>query len=473
VPTSVQAFRERVPLTTYKDYLPYLGEKREDVLPEKPLWWLRTSGRSGEYDFKWVPYTPRMMQVLSEHALATLIFASCSRRGEFVFEPGDTMLFALAPFPYVSGAIARGFVQEFDFRFMPPIKEAEEMSFEERVKEGFEMGLRMGISAFNGVASVLVKIGEQFSQSTGAFKLSKSMLHPRVLFRLIRGFIASKIAGRSLLPKDLWTLKCIGTGGTDTYIFREQIEKYWGRKPIEGYGCSESGGLLSAQLWNGKGLTFFPDSCFLEFLSESESDKLEQNPDYQPLTLTLDQVKANEKYELVITSLFGGAFVRYRVGDIVEIASLRDDELGVDIPQMVFYSRADGIVDIATFTRLTEKVIWQAIEVSGVQYVDWTIRKEYGEQKPILHLYIELQDRQEKGVKDRIHASLKAIDTSYAEMEDIWNISPLQITRLEPGSFARYYQSRAAEGADLAHLKPPHMNASQESIDRLLAASNA
>jgi hypothetical protein len=32
--------------------------------------------------------------------MAALLIGSCSRRGEFVFEEGDTMLFALAPFPY-------------------------------------------------------------------------------------------------------------------------------------------------------------------------------------------------------------------------------------------------------------------------------------------------------------------------------------------------------------------------------------
>lgn len=474
VPTSVEEFRETVPLTTYEDYLPYLAGKREDVLPEKPLWWLRTSGRSGEYECKWIPYTPRMMKRVGEHSLATIIFASCSRRGEFVFEPGDTMLFALAPFPYVSGALARGFLEEFDFVFIPPIEEAEKMSFEERLREGFRIGLRTGIDAFNGVGSVLVRIGEQFSQSAGTFRISADLFHPRVLSRLIRGLISSKMAGRGLLPKDIWTLKCIGTGGTDTMIFREQIEEYWGRKPIEGYGCSEAGGQVSAQLWNCKGLTFFPDTCFLEFLPEDEHVKLQEDASYQPRILRLSEVEANQKYELVITSFFGGAFVRYTVGDFIEIASLRDDEIGVDIPQMVFYSRADGVIDIATFTRLTEKVIWQAIENSGVRYVDWTIRKERGERKPILHLYIELKDegREKDEIREAIHQSLKAIDVSYAEMEDIWDIDPLVVTTLRPGSFDHYYTDRVEEGADLAHLKPPHMNASDEVIDKLLLTSD-
>jgi len=55
MPETVEEFREMVPLTDYGDYLPELVEKREDVLPAKVAHWVRTSGKTGEYDVKWVP----------------------------------------------------------------------------------------------------------------------------------------------------------------------------------------------------------------------------------------------------------------------------------------------------------------------------------------------------------------------------------------------------------------------------------
>ena len=61
-PTTVEEFRKQVPLTTYADYAPYLLEKREDVLPAKPLLWQHTSGRSGEYPHKWIPVTDRQYE---------------------------------------------------------------------------------------------------------------------------------------------------------------------------------------------------------------------------------------------------------------------------------------------------------------------------------------------------------------------------------------------------------------------------
>ena len=54
-PRSVEEFRQLVPLTTYDDYAPYLGNCQEDALAKKPVIWGHTSGKTGF--FKWVPYT--------------------------------------------------------------------------------------------------------------------------------------------------------------------------------------------------------------------------------------------------------------------------------------------------------------------------------------------------------------------------------------------------------------------------------
>lgn len=470
VPSSVEEFRGTVPLTTYDDYQGYLSQKREDVLPRKPVWWLHTSGRSGQ-DFKWVPYTEEAAKKLGECCMTTIIFASCSRRGEFVFAEGDTMLYALAPFPYMSGATARGFLQEFNFTFLPPLEEAEAMEFQDRIQEGFRLALRSGLDAFNGVASVLVKIGEQFTEGAGGLRLSAFLLDPRVLGRLVRGLIRSRLAGRTyLLPKDLWTVKCLATGSTDTALFRKQIEEHWGKTPIEAYGATEATGILSVQGWNAKGLTFFPDVAFLEFIPEEEHVRSQHNPDYRPHLFLFDELEAGEKYELVITNFWGGIFVRYRVGDLVEIVSMGDEELGIELPQMTFYSRADGIIDLAAFTRLTEKDIWQAIEETGVKYTDWMARKEYSTRQPVLHVYIEPKGRADaEAIRKEVDARLRVIHRPYGELEEMLRVDPLRVTLLPRGSFARYFREQQEAGADLAQLKPPHMNPSDEVVARFLA----
>jgi hypothetical protein len=320
----------------------------------------------------------------------------------------------------------------------------------------------------------LVKIGEQFTEGAGGLQLSTFLLDPRVLGRLVRGLIRSRLDGRNyLLPRDLWDVKCLGTGSTDTALFRAQIEEHWGKTPIEAYGATEATGILSVQAWNAKGLTFFPDVAFLEFIPEAEHIKSKRDPDYEPELRLLDEVEAGEIYELVITNFWGGVFTRYRVGDLVKIVSLGDEEIGIDLPQMTFYSRADGIIDLAAFTRLTEKDVWRAIEEANVEYADWMARKEHASQEPILHVYIEPAGTVDPdALRNSIHAQLKEIHEPYAELEEMLGMDPLQLSVLPRGSFARYFFERQAEGADLAQLKPPHMNPSDEIINRFLRYAN-
>ncbi|HUT21041.1 MAG TPA: GH3 auxin-responsive promoter family protein, partial [Anaerolineae bacterium] len=287
--------------------------------------------------------------------------------------------------------------------------------------------------------------------------------------RLAKGLIRSKLAGRPLLPKDLWSVKAVAAGGTDMDIFRDRIEHYWGRAPLEGYACTELG-LTSFTTWNTS-LTFVPDMSFWEFIPEKEHLKSRQDPAYQPRTLLLDQVRPGEIYEIVGTSFHGGAFVRYRVGDLIKITALRDEEHGIDIPQMVFHSRADDIIDLSGFTRLTERSIAWALENAKIAYSDWTARKDVGEAGPRVHLYIERTDhehRDAQAIGQAVHERLKDLEPEYRDWTKLLGGVPPSVTLLSPGTFERYMAERQAEGADLAQLKPVRMKPSDKVIGDLL-----
>jgi len=46
-------------------------------------------------------------------------------------------------------------------------------------------------------------------------------------------------------------------------------------------------------------------------------------------------------------------------------------------------------------------------------------------------------------------------------------LKPLEVTLLPQGAFSSYIAQRQAEGADLGHLKPPHINPSDEVLSLL------
>jgi len=245
----------------------------------------------------------------------------------------------------------------------------------------------------------------------------------------------------------------------------------WGRYPLDFHGCTEAV-LIAMQTWDYRDMTFIPHLNFFEFIPEEESLKSRDDPTYQPPTFLLDEIKPGN-YELVITSFHGGPFIRYRTGHLIKITSLRNEQLNIDIPQMLFLSRIDDQIDIAGFTRLSEKVIWQAVENTGLAYKDWTARKEVKD-KPVLHLYIELKENgyvAPEQVAVAVHDELKKLDTPYTELESFTGLRPLEVTLLPENAFRLYKQRQQGAGADLAHLKPPHINPSDATVNFLVNAA--
>jgi phenylacetate-coenzyme A ligase PaaK-like adenylate-forming protein len=331
--------------------------------------------------------------------------------------------------------------------------------------------MREGLDYFMGISVVLARMGEQFEQQSSGSKPSKELLHLPTLWRLLRAVVISKIKNRNILPKDIWHLKGIMSGGTDTEIYKDKIEHYWGKKPLEGFACTEAGN-MAMQAWNFKGMVFFPDNAFLEFIPMQEYQKNKDDPSHKPETLLYDEL-APGVYELVISNFNGGVLVRYRIGDLFEVISDGDAEIGSELPQVRFYSRADDIIDLGSFLRLTEREIWKTIEASGLAYRDWVACKQINASYPSLRLYIELADPKslpQKEIQEKVRQAFSKRYSDYNDMKEILGIEPVEVGLIPVGAFAAYMKSKMEAGADLAHLKPPHMKPSDEVLKNLLKA---
>ena len=473
VPTTVSEFRRTTPLTTYADYVPYFAEQREDILPVKPVCWMRTSGRTGEYRGKWVPVSSQNYTQMSRALVTTLTLASARYKGEITLEENASLLYTAAPPPYITGTTMRAATLEFPFRPIPPIEEAERMSFQERIQEGFMRSMGSGIDYFVGVASALMRIGEAFSGGTRQMHFTPALLRPETMARLGKAFLASKLSGRAMLPKDIWRPKGIVASGMDAHIYKQRIKELWGRDPLEAYACTEIGP-IAYQAWGEKrqGMTFVPDTAFWEYMPEAEYRHWRTDPSYRPQTLLLSEVIPG-KYVLVATSLGGGAFIRYVIGDLVRVTTLGDDELGITLPQFVMESRADEVINIGSMFVLTERSLWQAFGQLGVGTVDWVARKEFGldHGHAVLHMYVEGQHLEPERLQADLHDALIETHEEYASFSSIMEFNPLRVTLLAPGTFQGYLEEKQAQGADLGHFKPPRMQPADQILGRLIAIS--
>ena len=465
IPRSVDEFRDAVPLTSYSDYLPALDSQDESALAEKPVFWAHTTGDQG--NFKFVPYTRRAHDLLLDNVLAAFILATSRGRGDVNLRAGDRVMYNIPPRPYLSGMVTFGMWEKFGFQGVLDPDESEQMDFHERTERQIQKALDSNVDIIVSMTSVLVKLGAKFaerSQSKGSLRLGSAGR-----LRLAKAWLASRIKRRPLRPSDIWPVKAILGWGIDTNFFREQVRQIWGKEPYEFYACTE-GGVMAVQSWKRQGMVLIPYSDFYEFIPEEESAKSRRERNYEPETLLTNQIETGKSYELVITNFFGMPFLRYRVGHLIKVLSLEERESGIRLPSISLEARCDDLIDLAGFTRVSEKTVWSALRGANLGQTEWVLRKEVDGEAPVLHLYLESHATNGE-LASRIEASLKEVDPFFNDLETMLEIRPLRLTNLAPGTFQRYYDEKRKAGLALAQLRPPRINPSPDHVKDLLRLS--
>ena len=460
-PASVEEYRQDVPLTTYDDYADILLQKVESALPTKPVLWIETTWEGGDKPVKTAPYTESMIKCHKNTFITCMILATSSKKGHFTLRGGENFLYGMAPLPYLTGIVPHVIAGELSINFLPPTNEAEKMSFGQRNKTGFKMGMQKGIDLFFGLSSVIAKISETFALGGGSGGRSSFFKNSPIMnYRLLKAWGNSKQNKEPIKPKDIWALKGLICSGTDTASLKKKIEYYWGVKPLEIFGGTEPT-CIATETWSKDGMVFFPDVCFYEFIPKSELEKNIDDPSYVPNTYLLDELVAGNEYELVISSLKGGAFARYRIGDIFKCLSLGNEEAGVALPHFAYVDRDPRIIDLAGFTRISEVTISDAIKLSKLDINDWFAVKEFDEyNRAFIHLYVEVGA---EGLHDaavtrdiiREHLSIyfRYVDTDYNDLKYLLGIDPLTVSIIPAGTISQYYDTY---GRRLRKINPSH-----------------
>lgn len=448
-PTSVDEFRRLVPLTTYEDYADLLLPKNKDVLPGEPIVWIQTTWEGGKSPIKVAPYTRAMIDMNREFALACCILSTSTKKGEFKLRPNMNFLNGMAPLPYLTGLLPYSIQGDYTVNFFPDIEEGNKMSFGERNKVGFKQGMQKDIDLFYGLSSIIVRMGESFSEgSSGSKNMDILSYDMKMLYRLAKAKLKSKIKKEPMYPKDVFDLKGFVCAGTDSLHFKKKIEKYWGVKPLEIFGGTEACA-IGSESWSKNGIILWPNICFYEFIPISEFYKNLEDPKYTPKTYLINELKADEYYEIVITTLKGGAFARYRIGDVFKCESLTRVEDGIMLPHFRFVDRIAPVIDLAGFTRITQATINEVIKMSKLDIHDWfAIKKFDDEQRPFVSMYLEIKhpdhghglDHPEL-IKDTLEIYFRYIDEDYKSLRKMLGIDPLQVNIIPLGTIKKYEDS--------------------------------
>ena len=468
-PRSVDDFMRHVPLTTIDDYAAKLDELRRSPAGRNYTWAYTLYGAGNE---KWVPYTQRGLKVFAESTMGALGMASSPETGKFNVKPGARVVYNVPPRPYLAGIAAFELSRRFGLQGVVDPSEAEGMEFEERIKEEFNSALGTGVDILISMTSVLRRVSQRFAEGLSSSENSDSSNGSRGLRAAARYVTAksrAKLAGRGLKPRDLWKPKAILGWGLDTRHFASEIEQDWGRPPFEMYASTEVG-TMGLQYGADRGVALNPETCFFEFIPESELDAVRNDPKYTPQTALLPDVTQDSRYELVVTSFYGMPFVRYRTGHLVKFSA---GHLGYG-PDLEHVGRADDRLDIGGFTRIDEATIWKAVSSAGLGVSDWIVRRETEEGRLSLSVYTEVPYSLEMSaaeVADRLHGALVQTDPLYADLDSMLGLHPVKVTLLAPGTFGAFYDEMRMAGEELLARRPQRVGASDATVERLLALS--
>ena len=311
------------------------------------------------------------------------------------------------------------------------------MTFSERNKRGFKMGLGKGIDFFFGMGSVAYYVSMSVASLSGSGRKGGSSLKklfsmsPSMAIKYIRAKRQCRKEDRTLMPKDLFKLKGFLCAGTDNRCYKDDLEELWGVRPVEVFAGTEPS-FVGTETWNRNGLYFFPDACFYEFIPEEEMYRNMDDPSYVPRTVCMDEVVPGEVYELVPTVLRGGAFARYRVGDMYRCLGLASKDDETRIPRCEYIDRVPDIIDIAEFTA--------------------------DKGRPFLHMYVEMSPGSvvnravsRELLKEHLTIYFKYVDQDYHDLKRILGMDPLEVTILRCGTFKGY---KDKTGKRLRHINP-------------------
>ena len=209
------------------------------------------------------------------------------------------------------------------------------------------------------------------------------------------------------------------------------------------YGASE--GLAAAcYRLNDTDMQLLTDSCFYEFIPLGEDGSR---------TLTLDQLEAGEKYELLITTQAG--LYRYHLKDVIEVRGFRNK-----CPLISFVYRKGQLFNIAG-EKFSEEDARNTIEMlekaHGVTVDHWLFYQDDSVMPNRYSLVVESDaDLNWDDCIDELEDYMGQCNKRYSGQRAKSFISRLIVQHQQPGTHDAWAARCVAQGASAAQVKPVH-----------------
>lgn len=492
--TTVDEFRQRVPVSRYSDYEGYIDRAFQGeaavMTPDPVIYFNMTSGSTGKQ--KIIPTTKRSRQAVSRANQVAIGFGvhAAQRNGR----PLGKMLFtnSARSFGRSPQGIPYGPVSVSDLNLMGPI-------YQQVFAHPFEV-LRAGDGLTRNYLGLLFALRDRHlglvSATFPVYALTfcdyLETYADSLLNDLESGTLSSWLtlepelrqtlekiwkphpkraaelrqivnAEGALRPKYAWpdiAFIVTARGGNSDFYFN-RFPDYFGDTPVFGgtYASAEATYAVHRD-FGTDGVILAVNSGFYEFVPESEWEA------DQPKTCLPHELQVGDRYRILISSLNG--FYRYDIGDVVEVEGFYNTA-----PIFVFRHRRGGMLS-ATTEKTTEYHLLQTLQrlqqEFGITLENFCVTLSDPEIPPHYRVNIELAAGHSL---DNPEAFLHRFDQVLAEVHASYAMrrpEPIPNPRLRilaPGSFAQLRQRIIDRGVLESQVKIPHLSDDRHYLDGL------
>ena len=258
------------------------------------------------------------------------------------------------------------------------------------------------------------------------------------------GFDAEVPVGRRIWPKLVWGYGMIGS---TLAVYVEKLRRYVGDIPLHNMGYAASEGFMAMPVeLNANDSVLLPRSLVYEFLPEDAPEGTRP--------LLLNEVEVGKNYEIIITN-FSGLY-RYRIMDIVKITGMHNNT-----PKIEFLYRSNMGLNLANEKTTTQMLDWVAEHMQEQYGVKFRGYSFYSETDVGMPHYVMVGEPESPLTAEQRAELSKAVDDLFRECNEKyekyrrWNmIGDSVFFELEEGAYAAYRDLLLSQGRVLNQIKP-------------------
>ncbi len=446
---SVIKFRERIPLQTYEDLIPYIERLRageKDVLwPGEVRWFAKSSGTTSTKS-KFIPITKESLEDTHFRGFkdCMAIYTSLNPDTQIFSGKGltlggshqinnfsnDSLYGDLSAILIENAPIASDLIRT------PPTKVALLEDFEEKMKKITDLTVSLNVTSISGVPSWFLVLIRHILKTTG-----KENLH------------------------EIWpNLEVFFHGGINFAPYREQYKRLLPSEKMnymETYNASEGFFGIQDDPESTDMLLMLDSGVFYEFIPPEEigSDN--------PKTLTIGEVEKDVNYAIVIST--NGGLWRYKIGDTIVFNSLYPHKFHISGRTKLFINAfgEEVIIDNA------EKALENACQRTGAHISEYTAGPVYmGNESKGCHEWViefdKLPDNLDHFI-EILDTTLQSVNSDYEakRYKDITLTAP--IVRVVPkDTFYKWFKEKNKLGGQ---NKMPRLSNNRDFVEGILKAA--